>query len=98
MTMKNRHYWSFEMRSRLKSDSVGFLKPQSMFRSKLRMFSFLHPQTLARKIKQVTMSHNTKSSKYLFQNGQYLGEYYKNQSFFCPRVLKAEVCTTLWRN
>ena len=88
MTMKNRHYWSFEMRSRLKSDSVVFLKPQSMFRLKLRMFSFLHPQTLARKIKQVTMSHNTKSSKYLFQNGQYLGEYYKKSKFFLSESVK----------
>ena len=88
MSMKNRHYWSFEMRSWLKSNSVVFPKPQSMFHLKLRMFSFFHPQTLARRIKQVTMSHNTKSSKYLFQNGQYLGDYYKKSKFLVPETVK----------
>ena len=88
MSMKNRHYWSLEMRSRLESDSVVFLKPQSMFRLKLRMFSFFHLQTLARTIKQVTMSHNTKSSKYVFQNGQYLGDYYKKSKFFLSESVK----------
>ena len=88
MSMKNRHYWSLEMRSRLESDSVVFLKPQSMFRLKLRMFSFFHLQILARRIKQVTMSHNTKSSKYVFQNGQYLGDYYKKSKFFLSESVK----------
>ena len=81
MSMSNRHLWSFEMKSPL--------KPQSMFRLKLRMFSFFHHQrTLARRIKQVTMSHNTKSSKYLFQNGQYLGEYYKKSKFFVSETVR----------
>ena len=86
MSMKSRHYWSFEMRLRLESDSVVFLKPQSMFR--LKCFLFFHLQILARRTKQVTMSHNTKSSKYVFQNGQYLGDYYKKSKFFLSETLK----------
>ena len=34
------------------------------------------------------MSHNTKSSKYLFQNGQYLGDYYKKSKFFMSETVK----------
>ncbi|XP_044174304.1 clumping factor A-like isoform X2 [Acropora millepora] len=34
------------------------------------------------------MSHNTKSSKYVFQNGQYLGDYYKKSKFFLSETLK----------
>ncbi|XP_067033489.1 uncharacterized protein [Acropora muricata] len=45
-------------------------------------------KTLARRIKQVTMSHNTKSSKYVFENGQYLGDYYKKSKFFLSETLK----------
>ncbi|XP_044174000.1 lisH domain-containing protein C1711.05-like isoform X2 [Acropora millepora] len=34
------------------------------------------------------MSHNTKSSKYVFQNGQYLGDYYKKSKFFLSESVK----------
>ena len=34
------------------------------------------------------MSHNTKSSKYLFQNGQYLGDYYKKSKFLMSETVK----------
>ena len=36
----------------------------------------------------MTISHNTKSSKYLFQNGQYLGDYYKKSKFFMSETVK----------
>ena len=34
------------------------------------------------------MSHNTKASKYIFQNGQYVGEYYMKSKFFLSETVK----------
>ena len=77
-----------EIRARLKNDSAPFHKPLSMFRQKLRMIFIFLPQTLARRIKQVIMSFNTKTSKYIFQNGQCIGEYYKKSKFFMAETVK----------
>ena len=59
-----------------------------MLHQQLRMFSFFFPQTLARRIKQVTMSFNTKTSKYIFQNGHYVGQYYNKSKFFMAVTFK----------
>ena len=34
------------------------------------------------------MSFNTMTSKYIFQNGQYVGEYYKKSKFFMAETVK----------
>jgi len=52
------------------------------------MFCFFFPQTLARRIKQVTMSFNTKTSKYVFQNGHNVGQHYKKSKFFMAVTFK----------
>ena len=53
------------------------------------MFSFFFPQTLARRIKRVTMSFNTKTSKYIFQNGHYVGQYYNKSKFFIAMTVES---------
>lgn len=45
-------------------------------------------RTLARRIKQVTMSFNTKTSKYTFQNGHYVGQHCKKSKLFMAVTFK----------
>ena len=71
----------------LKTIQSSFISPVDVPLETEDVF-FFFPQTLAKRIKRVTMSFNTMTSKYIFQNGQYVGEYYKKSKLFMAGTVK----------